>query len=320
MNRAVASVVTVTALCAASPASAGRDERARPAYQRASASAAAASAAASNSDSVIVNGTRFRPRGQVTNPPRVAGKSWAVVDLPTGRILAVHKPRRALAPGSTMKLLTAITAVRRVARFPQHRVTGREAAMICSCAGLVAGRRYARADLLAGLLIPSGNDAAETLAGSDPVSRAAFIRAMNANAHRSQLSGTHAGNPSGLDHAAGYSTSRDLLILLRAAYRRARIAPYLDTLRTIIGPIGGPDHVVVHRTPYVHEYPSSIAAKSGTTSRAGKVLVAITKIKGRLIGVALMGSPGDRVTTDVRALTLWTARHREQLAPLGHLP
>ncbi len=53
-----------------------------------------------------------------------------------------------------MKLLTGITAVRRVARFPRHRVTQREAAMICSCAGLVAGRRYARTDLLAGLLIP----------------------------------------------------------------------------------------------------------------------------------------------------------------------
>ncbi len=143
---------------------------------------------------------------------------------------------------------------------------------------------------------------------------------MNAIAHRLHLSNTHAGNPSGLDHPAGYSTSRDLLILLRAAYRRDRIAPDLDTLRTRIGPIGGPDHVVVHRTPYVHEYPSSIAAKSGTTSHAGKVLVAITKVEGRLIGVALMGSPGDRVTTDVRALTVWTARNRKRLAPVGHLP
>jgi len=93
---------------------------------------------------------------------------FKTADLPTGRILAVQQPRRVLAPGSTMKLLTAITAVRRVARFPRHRLTQREAAMICSCAGLVAGRRYARTDLLAGLLIPSGNDAAEAFAGSDP--------------------------------------------------------------------------------------------------------------------------------------------------------
>ncbi len=167
MNRAVVSVVITGALCAASPASAGMAEPARPTYQRASASVTAA--AAFSSDSVIVNGTRYRPQGRVATPPRLAGKSWAAVDLPTGRILAVHQPRRILAPGSTIKLLTAITALRRVARFPRHRVTQGEAAMICSCAGLLAGRRYARADLLAGLLIPSGNDAAEALAGSDPV-------------------------------------------------------------------------------------------------------------------------------------------------------
>ncbi len=192
--------------------------------------------------------------------------------------------------------------------------------MICSCAGLIAGRRYARSDLLAGLLVPSGNDAAEALAGSDPMGRRAFIAAMNRHARRLSAGDTHAGNPSGLDHPAGYSTARDLLVMLRAAYRNDRVNRYLDLRRTRIGPLGGPDHLVVHRTPYVHHYPASVAAKSGTTSRAGKVLVAITRVQGRLIGVSLMGSPGDRVTTDVRALASWAGNYRLRLAPVGHLP
>ncbi|MBA3233349.1 MAG: D-alanyl-D-alanine carboxypeptidase, partial [Propionibacteriales bacterium] len=264
---------------------------------------------AAPSSPVIVNGTRYRPTRRVPPPPLVHGRAWAIADLRTGVMLGVHRPRVGLAPGSTIKLLTALTAVRRVARLPRHRATQRESSMICSCAGIIAARRYPRADLLAGTLVPSGNDAAETLAGSDPVGRRAFINAMNRRTDALGLFGTHAGNPSGLDHPVGYSTARDLVVLLRAAYRHDLVRPYLDLRRTRIGPLGGPTHVVVHRTPYVHTYADSVAAKSGTTRRAGKVLVAITRYAGRLISVALMGSPDDGVTGDVRALTVWAARH-----------
>ena len=269
---------------------------------------------------VIKNRTRYRPTVRIPAPPRIAGRSWAAVDLRTGNVLAVHRPRVRLAPGSTMKVLTAITAVRRLAPTPRHRVTRREAGMECSCAGLIAGRRYARRDLLAGLLMPSGNDAAEAIAGSDPVSRGAFIGAMNGNARRLHLPNTHAGNPSGLDHPGGFTSAKDLLTLLRVAYRNDRVAPYLDLRRTTFGPVGGPRKVIEHGTPYVRDYRNSIAAKSGTTSRAGKVLVAFTRVDGRVIGVALMNSPGDRVTTDLRAMTYWLARYRERLLPVGHLP
>ena len=112
----------------------------------------------------VANRTDFRPRRtEVTLPPRVRGRSWVVVDLDTGRILGKYRSRARL-PGLDDEALTAVTAARTVPVGTAHRVTRFEARQTCSCAGLRPGYRYARDTLLAGML-PSGNDAAEAVAG-----------------------------------------------------------------------------------------------------------------------------------------------------------
>src|SRR5690242_2955484 len=112
-------------------------------------------------------GTYYRSASAVTRPPVVKARSWAVADLDTGAVLATHDRHAKLPQASTIKLLTAITAADRVPANPTHRVTSAEAHTTCTCAGLVVGQRYTRTALLAGMLLPSGNDAAEAMAGSD---------------------------------------------------------------------------------------------------------------------------------------------------------
>jgi serine-type D-Ala-D-Ala carboxypeptidase (penicillin-binding protein 5/6) len=266
------------------------------------------------------NGTVYRPIGQVPAPPKVRARSWVVVDMTSGDILGRHRARAKLPQASTIKLLTAVTSLHRIHPTNPLRATRRAAKMICSCAGVKAGRRYSRAMLLSGLLVPSGNDAAEALAGADPRGRGYFIAEMNRTAARLGATDTVARNPSGLDQPRARSSARDLVIFLREAARRPRIARWLDTTATRFGPIGARRHALGSSTDYLYMYPDSYAAKNGFTSRAGNTLTAATLIKGRRIGVALLDARSGFTTKGARGLTTWAANNADRLAPVGRLP
>ena len=272
-----------------------------------------------------VHGSTFRAVGTVTAPPKVKMRSWAVADMDTGQLLAVHRYRRHLPQASTIKLLTATTAAARVPSVPQHRITRREAhPRYCTCVGLKVGRRYTRAALLTGMLLPSGNDAAEALAGSDPRGRRAFIQAMNAQARKLGATDTNVVTPSGLTAAGAHSSARDLLVFLRTAQANAVVEPFLRMASGRVGPLRGAGHVVHRATDYVNKYPVA-QGKAGYTTPALNTLVVATPAygpDGRLhrIGVATLGAPGGYSTSGTRALTMWAAQNYDLLRPVGNLP
>ncbi len=269
----------------------------------------------------VANRTDFRPRRtEVTLPPRVRGRSWVVVDLDTGRILGKYRSRARLPQASTMKLLTAVTAARTVPVGTAHRVTRFEARQTCSCAGLRPGYRYARDTLLAGMLLPSGNDAAEAVAGSHPRGRRAFYAAMNRNAERLGATDTVARNASGLTADGTHSSARDLVLLLRAALRQPAVAEVLAMPSAKIASVRGRDpHTVWQGTDYVNKY-AGARGKSGWTTPAKNTLVVATEIDDHRIGVASLGAPTGYSTSGARALTLWANRNFAGLRAVGQLP
>ncbi len=281
-------------------------------------------AAGQDAQSYVVHGTRFRAHGPVSEPPRIRARSWVVADLTSGRLLGVRRPHRRLPMASTIKLLTAITATRTVPALPDHRVTKREAhPEWCTCAGLKVGRQYTRRALLAGALLPSGNDAAEALAGSHPAGRHAFYDAMNATAASLGATGTYAANASGLTAPGGRSTARDLLLFLRAAQADPVVEPILDLARFRFGPRGGRKHWIYRANDYVNKHVTrwpGTQGKSGFTTPAKNTLVVATPIKGRLIAVAILGAPPGRITKAAVRLTRWASRNYASLAPVGRLP
>jgi len=269
---------------------------------------------------VVLRGTRQRPTGHVAPPPAVRARAWIVADLDSGAILGRHWARARLPQASTIKLLTALTALRRVPSDVPVRATARAAATMCTCAGVVAGRRYPRRMLLAGMLTTSGNDAAEALAGGDQRGRGAFISAMNRLAARLGAIDTVARNPSGLDAPGAHSSARDLVLLLRAAAQAPPVARWLDVPGVRFGSDFGDRHWLSTGTDYVHLHRQSYAAKSGYTSNAGNTLVTATRLRGHRIAVAVMGSVSGYTTTDAWALTRWAAQNARALAPVGRLP
>jgi D-alanyl-D-alanine carboxypeptidase (penicillin-binding protein 5/6) len=272
----------------------------------------------------VVRRTRFRGVGRVSAPPRVRARAWAVADLDTGRLLAVHRDRAHLPQASTIKLLTALTAADTVPAEPSHRVTRAEARpQWCTCAGLKVGRRYSRTALLAGMLLPSGNDAALALAGAAGHGQDWFVDAMNAKAVELGARDTHVVTPNGLTAAGAYSSARDLLIFLRAAQANRVVEPVLELSTYPLGPRGGHTHLVFRANDYVNRYArvdSGTQGKSGYTTPAKNTLVVATPLRGHRIGVAELGAPSGWTTSEARALTLWAAANLGRLQPVGQLP
>ena len=269
----------------------------------------------------VANRTEFRPRrARVALPPRVRARSWVVVDLDTGRLLGKHMAREWLPQASTMKLLTALTAIRTIKPGTQYRVTRYDVRQTCSCAGLRRGRVYTRDTLLAGMLLPSGNDAAEAVAGSHPRGRRAFYRAMNAVARELGARDTVAKNASGLTAAGSHSSARDLVILLRAAVADPTISRILGMRSAEIATAAGRlRHTVWRSTDYVNRYPGSLG-KSGYTTPAQNTLVVVSEIGGHRVAVATLGAPGGYSTSGARALTEWASTNFGGLMAVGWLP
>src|SRR3954453_16082508 len=289
----------------------------------------------------LVNGSFFRTAAAVTTPPVVNARAWAVADMDTGRVIVAHGRHDELPQASTIKLLTAVVAAETVAASPTHKITYAEAhPEYCTCAGLTVGARYTREALMAGMLLPSGNDAAEALAGSHPQGRAAFIAAMNAKAKgrgaKDRVGGrfhprenpkakalgakhTVVVTPNGLTATGAHSSAHDLLVFLRAAQANPVVERVLTMASYKLGPVGGTTHTVYRRTDYVNKYPTA-QGKSGYTTPAKNTLVVNTPISGHHIGVATLGAPGGYSTSGARALTLWAAKNFAALQAFGGLP
>jgi D-alanyl-D-alanine carboxypeptidase (penicillin-binding protein 5/6) len=269
----------------------------------------------------IANSTEFRPAARtVAVPPRVRARSWVVVDLDTGRLLGKHRARVKLPQASTMKLLSALTATRTIEPTARHKVTRFEASQTCSCAGVKRGRVYLRDTLLAGMLLPSGNDAAEAVAGSHPAGRWAFYRAMNDLARELGARDTVAKNASGLTAAGSHSSARDLVLLLRAALADETVAGILGKRSAVFATANGRhSHTVWRSTDYVNKFAGSLG-KSGWTTPAQNTLVVMTEIEGRRIAVASLGAPTGYSTDGARALTRWAAENFDGLLGVGRLP
>ncbi len=128
-------------------------------------------------------------------------------------------------------------------------------------------------DLLRALLLPSANDAAETLATCTSGTRPAFIDAMNAKARELRLTNTHYSTPVGLDSTANYSSAADLA-RLGIALRRNRFLARTVDLRSATLTTGSVPRTVVNRNGLVQSVGWINGVKTGHTNAAGYLLVA----------------------------------------------
>jgi D-alanyl-D-alanine carboxypeptidase (penicillin-binding protein 5/6) len=220
--------------------------------------------------------------------PAVSAASWVIADLDTGAVLAARAPHARHRPASTLKVLTALTAVRRLDPDALVEGTAEDQAIEGSKAGIGPGGQYTVRQLLAGLLLNSGNDTAQALARALG-GEAATLQAMTDLARELGALDTRPATPSGLDGPGMACSAYDLALLFRVAMREPLFAEIIAT-RSIPFPgyAGRPGFELYNSSKWLARYPGAIGGKAGFTDAARHTLVAAAERGGRRLVVAMM--------------------------------
>jgi len=225
-------------------------------------------------------------------PPSLDASAWILVDGRTGEVLASHAASRELPIASTTKLMTAYLALhelplrKRVRAAPYAAIPGE------SLLGLSAGERISVRDLLYGLILRSGNDAAYTLARAGAGSEARFVRQMNRRAAALGLADTHYSNPIGLDEAGNYSSAEDLVVLGRRLLALPVFARIADSTQARLRSLS-PARTITTRNTLLFRAPWATGVKTGHTLGAGYVLVGAGRRRGVELISAVLGAPSE---------------------------
>ena len=252
-------------------------------------------------------------------PQSVGAPSAIVLEVSTGIVVCERNADQERPVGSTMKLMTALLTLERADLDERFRAPAYRGSPAESLIYLQAGDRLTVRDLLRGLLLQSGNDAAMTLATGVAGSEQAFVRMMNRRAAELKLDHTHYENPIGLDAPGAHSTARDLAML--ALFLRTK--PFFR--RTVKQPgvtlvTGGVTRTFPNRNTLIPTVPWVNGVKTGHTSGAGDVLVGSGRQNGIQVISAVLGEPGKTARNDdtVRLLKFGMSKfQRITAAPPG---
>jgi D-alanyl-D-alanine carboxypeptidase (penicillin-binding protein 5/6) len=252
-------------------------------------------------------------------PDSVGAPSAIVLEVSTGIVVCERNADEERPVGSTMKLMTALLTLERADLDDKIRAPAYHGSPAESLIYLRAGDRLTVRDLLRGLLIRSGNDAAMTLADGVAGSEQAFVRLMNQRARQLGLDHTHYANPIGLDAPGAHSSARDLamlaLFLRTKPFFRRTVKQSGVTLVT-----GGVSRTFANKNTLIPSVPWVNGVKTGHTSTAGYNLVGSGRQNGiQVISVAL-GEPSEATRNEdsVRLLKFGMSKfQRITAAPEG---
>jgi serine-type D-Ala-D-Ala carboxypeptidase (penicillin-binding protein 5/6) len=222
--------------------------------------------------------------------PELPARAWLLVDAEDGEVLSARRPERSGPIASTTKLMTAFVAreeldLNETVVAPAYVPSTAE-----SLLGLEEGERIKVRDLLYGLILASGNDAAVALATAAGGSVDNFVRQMNRAAQRLDLDDTSYANPIGLDAADNFSSARDLVDLTLELREKRVFREIFDTPETVLES-GARPRTVVNRNTLVRTVPYVNGVKTGYTLGAGNVLVGSAERDGIQLVSAVLGAP-----------------------------
>lgn len=224
-------------------------------------------------------------------------------------------------PASTTKIMTTLLALEN-GNLDEEFTVGEEVlgtttkfSSYSSLMGIQPGETYTLRELVYGLMLVSGNDAAEAIAKHVAGSVDAFVSMMNSKAAELGMTNTHFANPHGTPNDDHYSTARDMATLMAYALKNdafitiAETKEYTipaDSVRTTDMVLHNTDRLLVATAGDTIEtvYPYAIAGKTGDTDTAGKCLVAAAEKDGARLIYASFGDKaelynGDKVTTNL---------------------
>jgi D-alanyl-D-alanine carboxypeptidase (penicillin-binding protein 5/6) len=254
--------------------------------------------------------------GPTPTPPALSARAALVMRVEDGEVLLAGNADEPLPPASTVKILTALTVLRHAR--PETIVTIQPEDVVDpveeSAMGLQAGDTLTIHDLLVGLLLPSGNDAARALArsvgeqldgpeGASPQER--FIAAMNELAAELGMTQSRVLTPDGEDVEGQAVSARDLALAARA-FLDDPVLVRIASMREATVRVGGPQARTLRlaNTNALLGERGVFGIKTGTTAAARQCLVAAWRMVDGQVYLAVVLGSQDRYA-DVRTLIDW---------------
>ena len=224
----------------------------------------------------------------------VSAKSSIVIDAQSGRVLYEKNAYERRGMASTTKIMTALVALERLDLSSVVTVSPHAAGTEGSSIWLSPLEKISVYDLLYGLMLASGNDAASALAEHTAGSEDAFAIIMNARAKKIGAYNTNFTNPHGLPDENHYTTAYDLAIISAEAMRNPDFAEIVSQKQKTISWEGSRwDRSLRNHNKLLNRYQYAIGIKTGYTKKDGRCLVSCAEKDGRRLICVTLNAPDD---------------------------
>ncbi len=217
----------------------------------------------------------------------VSAKSAILIEAETGALLYAKNENERRPMASTTKIMTAVVVLENARLDAIVTVSGKAAGTEGSSMHLLAGEKISVRELLYGMMLVSGNDAANALAEYVGGSISGFVKLMNKKAQKLGLENTSFETPSGLDGEKHYSTALDMARLTAYALKNPTFAEIVATKTIKLG-----SRYLVNHNKLLFSYEYAVGVKTGYTRLSGRCLVSAARKNGVLL-VAVTLSAGD---------------------------
>ncbi len=220
--------------------------------------------------------------------PSLSAESALILDDSSKIIIFEKNPRLRFSMASTTKIMTALVALEyfKLDDVILIKTKINEGAVV----GFEAGEAFLFEDVIHGLLLPSGNDAAYALAENYPGGLVAFVNRMNEKAKELALTYTHYSDPSGLDDDGNYMTAIDLARLASVALKNETFSRIVATKKHVLISMDGIKKYTVFNLNKLLGEEGIVGVKTGFTEGAGEVLVTAKVENNRTFIIVVMKS------------------------------
>ena len=236
------------------------------------------------------------PTAKAASEPGVSAQSAILISGDDGTVIFEKNAHERLAMASTTKIMTALLTLEEAERSgdPVIDITEEMVRVEGSSMGLQAGNRLTLTNLTSGMLLASGNDAANAAALYLGGSQEGFAELMNTRAREIGMTETNFVTPSGLDDEEHYSTAYDMALLGREAMGNEEFARIAGS-STLQVEFMEPEQKVsyTNHNKLLRIYDGCIGIKTGFTKKAGRTLVSAARRDGTTLIAVTLNAPDD---------------------------
>ncbi len=223
-----------------------------------------------------------------------SAKAAVLINGDTGEIIYSHNPDKRLPMASTTKIMTALLLCENGELSREITVTPEMLRVEGSSMGLLGGDKVTLHDLLYGMMLASGNDAANVTAYILGGTVDGFVKMMNDKAAELGLKNTHFDTPSGLDGESHYTTAYDLSLLARYALQNEDFSKAAASKSATLC-YGNPPYkrTLTNHNRLLKTFDGAVGVKTGFTKKSGRCLVTAAKRDGKFVIAVTLNDPND---------------------------